>query len=203
MVLKKDIVKSRLKHILGKTEDCFHIGARNCNIREITSEQKNIFLEKYHIQGPDASKVKLGAFYNNHLVAVMTFSHGSLAKGIKKQDPLVWELNRFCIHSNFVISGIASKLLEYFKRNYEWKEIFSYADRRWSDGNLYKKLGFQLDRITKPNYWYFDGVQRKHRFQFRKRKEEPKDIPEYILRIKEGYHLLWDCGSFKFNVCQD
>jgi len=197
-ILKKDIVKSRLKHILGKTEDCTHIGARECIIKEISSQEKNNFLEQFHIQGPDASTVKLGAFYQNQLVAVMTFSHGSLAKGVKQQDPLVWELNRFCTHSDFVISGIASKLLGYFKRNYKWEQIFSYADRRWSSGDLYKKLGFQLEHITQPNYWYSKGFGRIHRFNLKKRPDEPKDIPEYILRLKEGYTRIWDCGNLKF-----
>ena len=197
-ILKKDIVKSRLKHILGKTQDLIHIGARECTIKEISSREKNDFLEQFHIQGPDSSKIKLGAFYQDQLVAVMTFSHGSLAKGVKKQDSLVWELNRFCSHSDFVISGIASKLLEYFKKNYKWKEIFSYADRRWSDGNLYEKLGFDLDHKTQPNYWYVNNFQRIHRFALRKRLDEPKDIPEYILRLKEGYIRVWDCGNLKF-----
>ena len=197
-ILKKNIVKSRLKHILNKTEDCIHIGARECIIQELSSEQKNEFLERFHIQGKDSSTVKLGAFYQNQLVAVMTFSHGSLAKGVKHQDPLIWELNRFCTHSDFVISGIASKLLAYFKRNYKWEQIFSYADRRWSSGNLYEKLGFQLDHKTQPNYWYTKGFGRIHRFNLKKRPDEPKDIPEYILRLKEGYTRIWDCGNLKF-----
>jgi len=197
-ILKKDIVKSRLKHILGKTEDLTHIGARECIIKEISSKEKDEFLEQFHIQGKDVSKVKLGAFYKHQLVAVMTFSHGSLAKGVKHQNPLVWELNRFCSHSDFIISGIASKLLEYFKRNYTWHKIFSYADRRWSDGNLYEKLGFQLDHVTQPNYWYVGDFERIHRFNLRKRPEEPKDIPEHILRLQEGYIRVWDCGNLKF-----
>jgi len=202
-VLKKDIVKSRLKHILGKTEDCVHIGARQCTVKEISTLEKNEFLEKYHIQGKDVSKVKLGAFYEDQLIAVMTFSHGSLAKGVKKQDPLVWELNRFCSKSDFVISGIASKLLEYFKKNYDWKEIFSYADRRWSDGDLYQKLGFELVSKTEPNYWYVDGFKRIHRFALRKRPKEPKDVPEWVLRSGEGYMRVWDCGSLKFVIEND
>jgi len=129
----------------------------------------------------------------------MTFSHGSLAKGIRYQHPLTWELNRFCTHFDFVISGIASKLLEYFKRNYEWREIFSYADRRWSDGNLYKQLGFKPVSITSPNYWYVKDFGRIHRFNLRKRPEEPKDIPEHILRLQEGYIRVWDCGNLKFS----
>jgi len=202
-ILKKDIVKSRLKHILGKTEDCTHIGARQCTIKETSSKEKNNFLEQFHIQGPDASIVKLGAFYRDQLVAVMTFSHGSLAKGVKKQDPLVWELNRFCTHSDFVVSGIASRLLEYFKRNYDWHKIFSYADRRWSDGNLYEKLGFELEHVTQPNYWYIRDFQRTHRFALRKRPDEPKDIPEYILRLQEGYIRVWDCGNLKFRLINE
>jgi len=202
-ILKQDIVKSRLKHILGKTEDLTHIGARECTIKEISSKEKNQFLEHFHIQGPDASKVKLGAFYEEELIAVMTFSHGSLAKGVKHQSSLVWELNRFCTHSDFVISGIASKLLEYFKKNYDWHKIFSYADRRWSDGNLYEKLGFELEHVTQPNYWYIRDFQRTHRFALRKRPDEPKDIPEYILRLQEGYIRVWDCGNLKFRLINE
>jgi len=197
-ILKKDIVKSRLRHILGKTDGCFHIGARDCIVQEISTKQKNDFLQTYHLQGKDSSTIKIGAFYNNELVAVMTFSHGSLAKGVKKQDELVWELNRFCIHSNYVITGIAGKMLKYFKRKYKWSDIYSYADRRWSSGNLYEKLEFSLVGETSPNYWYWNGAQRIHRFKLRKRSDEPKDIPEYILRAKEGYVRVWDCGNLKF-----
>jgi len=169
-----------------------------CTIKEISTKEKNDFLEQFHIQGPDVSKVKLGAFYQNQLVAVMTFSHGSLAKGVKHQNPLIWELSRFCTNYNFVISGIASKLLDHFKRNFDWEQIFSYADLRWSSGDLYKKLGFQLSHTTSPNYYYWDGVRRIHRFNLRKRPDEPKNIPEYILRLKEGYSRVWDCGNLKF-----
>jgi len=199
-LLKKDIVKSRLKHILGATSDCIRIGARECNIREISTRIKNDFLDKYHIQGADNSVIKLGAFYNNKLVAVMTFSHGSLAKGRRKQNPLVWELNRFCINSGYIVSGIAGKMLSHFKNNYQWNKIYSYADRRWSQGNLYKNLGFRLDHTTKPNYWYLDGMKRIHRFNLRKRNNESKQIPEYILRIKEGYRIIWDCGNLLFSM---
>jgi len=85
--------------------------------------------------------------------------------------------------------------------NYEWKEIFSYADRRWSNGDLYYKLGFELDSITKPNYWYSNrNLNRIHRFNLRKKPNEPKDIPEYIIRSKEGYYRIWDCGHLKFKI---
>src|ERR1019366_3166329 len=62
-VLKKDIVKSKLAHIFGKSTLSSKY-AKNCNIIEITPEVKNTFLNNNHIQGADKSSVSLGAFQN-------------------------------------------------------------------------------------------------------------------------------------------
>jgi hypothetical protein len=198
-VFKQDIVINRLKQILNIRNSILRIHARNCIIKEIDSTIKNEFLNRYHLQGKDSSKIKLGAFYNNELVSVMTFSHGNISKGSKKQKGIL-ELNRFCTNYNYHIPGVASKMLTYFKRNYYWDEIFSYADKRWSNGNLYYKLGFTYLYDTKPNYWYIKNNQRIHRFNLRKRKDEPNNINEYTLRLKEGYLRVWDCGSMKFSL---
>jgi len=199
--LKQDIVKSRLKQILNKS-DSEKIHARKCQIKEIDSNLKNTFLENFHIQGKDSSAIKIGAFYNDKLISVMTFSHGNISKGSKSKEN-VWELNRFCTNSNYHTPGIAGKLLSYFKRNFQWKEIYSYADRRWSRGDLYYQLGFMMDHVTKPNYWYTkDFYTRIHRFNLKKRPNEPKDISESILRFQEGYSKIWDCGSLKFIIKQ-
>ncbi len=195
-IYNKDIVKERIKTIVS-INNRQRIHGRKCTIKEINSKNKNQFLEKFHIQGKDYSTIKLGAFYNNELISVMTFSKGNVSKGSRPIDG-IWELNRFCSNYNYHIPGIASKILSYFKKNFEWKEIFSYADRRWSDGNLYKKIGFDLKHITKPNYWYIKGMQRIHRFNLRKTKDDPVDIPEWLLRQKEGYYRIWDCGNYKY-----
>ena len=196
-LLKKDIVKERLKHILGVSSLKQKINARQCKIKEITTDIKNSFLDIYHIQGRDSSVIKLGAFYNDELISIMTFSHGNISKGSRTNDK-IWELNRFCNNYNYHIPGIASKLLTYFERNYEWEEIFSYADRRWSNGNVYFKLGFELSHITTPNYWYVKGIGRIHRFSLRKKEDEPKELTEAVLRAAEGYTRIWDCGNLKF-----
>jgi len=197
-IFKQDIVKSRLKQILSlNTSERIH--ARKCEIKEIDPKIKNEFLDKYHIQGKDNSNIKLGAFCDDELISVMTFSKGNISKGSKNIEN-IYELNRFCSNSNYHIPGIVSKLLIYFKKNYEWKEIFSYVDRRWSNGNIYFKIGFELDHITKPNYFYIKNGIRVHRFNLRKRQDEPKDIPECILRSKEGYFRIWDCGYYKFKI---
>lgn len=194
-IFKQDIVKERLKYIFGNDKE--KIYARKCEIKEISAQEKNKFLDNFHIQGKDISSINLGLYYNDILVSVMTFSKGNIAKGSKSKDG-VWELNRFCSDYNYHVVGGAGKLLKHFQRNYKWIKIFSYADRRWSNGNLYYKLGFDLYSITRPNYWYVKGIQRIHRFNLRKRPDEPKDIPEWVLRNKEGYYRIWDCGNLKF-----
>jgi hypothetical protein len=198
-LLHQDIVKHRLMQIFG-VNSSQRVHARSCTIKLTPSNVKNEFLSKYHLQGTDNSPVSLGAFYKDALVAVMTFNHGSLAKGIKNKKEDVWELNRYCCDYNFHIPGIASKLLSFFKNNYEWSMIYSYADRRWSVGNMYYKLGFTLDKETLPNYWYVpEGTPKRiHRFAFKKRPDEPRNIPEWLLRMQEGYTRIWDCGNLKF-----
>jgi len=32
----------------------------------------------------------------------------------------------------------------------------------------------------------------------RKKPDEPRDITERVLRISEGYKVIWDCGNLKF-----
>lgn len=201
-IYKKDIVKERLKQIF-KTSSSTKINARDCNIKIIDTKTKNEFLKKFHLQGPDiGSSVRLGAFYNNELVAVMTFSQSNITKGFRKQAG-VWELNRFCSDYKYNIRGIAGKLLKYFQRNFDWIRIFSYADRRWSNGNLYYKLGFKLVGQTDIDYWYVKGIKRIPRWELRKRPDEPKDIPEHILRVKEGYVKIYGCGNLKFELMRE
>jgi hypothetical protein len=201
---KKQIVKNRLRHILGKTK--YRIGARQCEIKELNNQQKAKFLTKYHIQGNDSSSVKLGAFYKNRLVAVMTFGKQRKVLG-RSHEENCWELIRFCTIGNFTITGIANKLLKYFIKSYNPKKIISYADKRWSTGDLYKQLGFKHIHDSSPNYWYTKNfLDLEHRFKFRK-SELPKLLENFDPQLTErqnmenhGFARIYDCGSMLFEL---
>lgn len=195
---KQTIVMKRIEHILG-VNNSKRIHGRKCKIVVIDSKSRDDFLESFHIQGKDNAPIRLGAIYNNELVAAMTFSRGNIAKG-SKPKPEIWELNRFCINYNYIIPGIAGKLLKFFQLNYDWKKIYSYADLRWSEGTLYNTLGFNLESCTKPNYWYIKGYNRIHRYNLKKTENDDPNISEKLLRLNEGYRILYDCGSLKFSV---
>jgi len=199
---KQDIVKNRLKYFLNLNTE--KIYARKCEIKEISIEEARNFINKYHIQGYQGSNIKLGAFYDNKLIAVMTFSSPSLAKGKVNKNNYTYEISRFCMSINTI--GIASKFIKYFQNNYEWNEIYSYADRRWSEGNLYEKIGMLFIKNTQPNYWYFKGTKRHHRFEFRKSMLKNKleifdsNLTEYKNMLNNGWNRIWDCGSKLYSI---
>ena len=203
-ISKKEIVKNRIKYKLGFYD--FKIGARETEITEISSKVKNEFLEKHHIQGKDFSKVKLGAFYKNNLVGVMTFSSLRKNMGYKNKNNKEYELSRFVTSGQIV--GLANKMLKYFIKNYDWERIVSYADKRWNNGNVYEKIGFSKLNDTKPNYWYVLGNKRIYRYAFRKSqlkdlKNYSEDKTEQQIMEENNIYRIYDCGHYKFELRND
>jgi len=201
------LVLNKIDHLLGENLSPV-IMARKCVIREIDNDMKNKFLNKNHIQGTSISQINLGAFYDDALVATMTFCKPRILmnKRIEKNKKS-WELARFATDINSRVVGISSKLLSFFKNNYEWDDIYSYADKRWSTGNLYFKLGFTLNKDNPPDYYYILDGKRKHRWGFRKdalREKYPTTfdptLTEYQNMLNMNIDRVWDCGTLKFII---
>lgn len=198
-LFKKDIVFSRLKNLLNISQKGF--GARKLVINEISWSCASDFLIKHHIQERGTfSKLCYGAFNGSELVAVMTFTPPNIAKGSKNSD--FYELNRFATDGRNH-SGVASKLLKHFRKNNNDKDIISYADLRWSEGNLYEKLGFTHDSTTVPNYFYVKGNKRYNRWKFRKSEivhlvENGNEKTERDIMLELDYYRIYDCGNKKY-----
>lgn len=201
----KDLWIKKLKHISNNNIST-KIHARKCKIRLISAKEKNIFLTTHHIQGKDNSTIKLGAFYNNELISVMTFLNPRIITRGNHFDTTKYELCRFATNTDYRIPGIASKLLKYFTRNYNYTEIYSYADMRYSQGKLYYALGFELDHINNPDYYYIIDGKRKHRWGYRKDmlknmfENYDKNISEYDNMLNNNYDRIWGCGTIKFTM---
>ena len=201
--LHKEIVLNKLAHILKiGNEHMPKLYGRKCEIKEIYSYIAEDFLNVNHIQGFVKSTLFLGAFYNEKLVGVMSFT---------KQTDNNWELTRFATDIKYNCCGVGGKLFNYFIKNYDFKEIKSFADRRWTldeNNNVYTKLGFVFHSFTKPNYTYYNAnvnrYKRFHKFNFRKDKLVKK-YPHLNPRMTEtemvkelGYDRIWDCGLIKY-----
>jgi len=156
------------------------------------------------MQGKINSKINIGLFYNDELVSLMTFGKKRIALGNKKNLQDEYEMYRFCNKLNTQIVGGASKLFTFFIKTYNPKEIISFADRRYSKGNLYDKLNFELIKKTKPNYWYFkkNELIRYHRYKFRKdiliKEGFNSNMTEYEIMTERKYYRVYDSGNLKF-----
>ena len=195
---KKELVLDKLKNMIGVNIEKRVIGARKCIIKVISNKEAKPFLEENHIQGFSPSTLYLGAFFLNELVGVMTF---------KKEYKLNlnWELTRFATNIKYRTPGIASKLFNFFKKNYEFNEIKSFLDLSWfhSHDNIYTKLGFIKEKVTKPDYMYVVSNKRIHKFNFRKQNINkkyglPLSMTEKEMMSELGIHRIWNSGLIKY-----
>ena len=189
---KQDIVKSILKSKLGISN---RIYARKCKIKEISSKEHFEFMDQNHIQGGKGCNVAYGLEFEDELVAVMSFN---------KHNKYEWEITRFANKLDTTVVGGASRLFKRFIEIVNPNQILTYADRRYSDGNLYKILGFKLDGITRPNYCYVKRDKIFSRQQFQKHKLKNKlesfdpNLTEAENMFNNRYRRLWDAGNYRF-----
>ena len=191
---RREIVISQINNWLGISNKIF---ARKCQVKEVKdSKISSEFLDRNHIQGSVRSNLKLGLYYENELVSLMTFDY---FEGRKKMEDGGWNLSRFCNRLDTSVVGGASKLLKYFINNYQVKRIISYADRDWSSGQLYENLGFEKIIESNPDYKYIIDSKRVHKSKFRKSNLNT-ELTESKYMKKNQIQRIWDCGKIKFEL---
>lgn len=207
---KREIIEDKIKHLLLLNNKKEKIYARKCNIREIESSEKNKFLNKNHLQGEDRSSIKYGAYYNDILVAVMTFDNNrNMINTIKKNNSNEYELKRFATNIEYNVIGIGSKMLSFFIKNNKFSKIISFADRRFTldiYNNLYMKLNFRFDTIIQKDYYVVDIIKkvRSHKFLYMNKKLDKKlELYDKELSFDENLKnnsliKMFDCGKIKF-----
>lgn len=197
---KKDLVFSKLSHLLGKEENLPSIMARKCEIMKIHNDIAKEFLERFHIQGYSNSTLSYGAYFKDILVGVMTFT--------KTGEEGKWVLSRFATNNTYKYSGLGSKMFKFFIKENNPISVKSFADRRWTvdTNNLYQKMGFTLTEVLKPDYKYISKVnpqRRIHKFNLRKKEiyrkyNLPMSMTESQMVEILGLSKIWDCGLYKY-----
>lgn len=149
---KIDLVKARIQSIIGQSKK---IHARQTEVVRIDKQQAQLFLNQNHLQGVTSAYYKFGLMFKEDLVAVATFS-----KARTMYDGPVYyrsyELERFASKAGTNVVGGLSKLLQHFVKCNHAKHIMTYADRDWSSGESYLKVGFKLVEETAPQVLYID-----------------------------------------------
>ncbi|MFW6172964.1 MAG: DUF7487 domain-containing protein [Elusimicrobiota bacterium] len=181
------------------------IPARKC---KITNSNESDFMEEYHIQGkPRGTLQWFNLVYNNKTVASMTAGKHHEKGG----DTSVCVLNRLVFKKDRTVQGGASRLFKYFKQwaiKNGYRKIISWSDTSISYGNIYKVLGFTLDKEHRPGYFYYDTknhcyIKRQSRRKYNK--QRPKGVTIADWNQKDGLYRIWDCGkrSFVYDLQSD
>lgn len=189
---KGEIVRGRLLASFGRKASIF---ARNCKVKKIDKSSAGAFLDANHLLG----KVNAKFFYaltdkNEITVAVAAFS---APRPMKRGEEVLnsYEWVRYASLSGMRIAGGMGKLLEHFIRTHSPQEIMSYADKEWSDGDAYKKLGFELVSESEPIDFIVD-TRDFRRYSLKKLRRENESLnPEFE---KNNFKVLRTRGNFKF-----
>ena len=181
------ILKSKLK--LNET-----ISARKCEIRDISQLEYSEFLNSYHYQGETISSIRYGLFFQGTLVQVIGF----------RKDRENFILDRLCSKKDITVTGGSSKLLKHFEREYSPKEIKTYADLTYTNGAIYKTLGFTLSSKNAPAYFYVKNGVKYLRYSTTKAKLskllenfDPSKTEEKNMK-DNGFYRVFDSGRLVF-----
>lgn len=186
-------IKKHLLNLLGLSTN--KIFARKCIIKEIDTQVKNLFLEKYHLQGSDKANIKLGLFYNDELVEVMTFCKPRFNKNYQ------YELSRLCSVEGTNVIGGSSKLFKYFVKTYNPQSIITYSNFAKNRGKVYSLLGFEQKELSKPNYVWVKDTVVLPRYQTQKKnllKQGFIGTSEQDIMNNRGFFQIFDCGNFVY-----
>jgi hypothetical protein len=177
------------------------IYARQCEVKEVPKQEAIDFLYKYHLQNYAQASVKLGLYYNQQLVSIMTFGKPRYNKAYE------WELIRYC--SSEAVTGGAKKLFKYFIKNYTPRSIISYCDKSKFTGQLYSTLGFECLRVSSPaKHWhnpktkqhFTDALVRQQGFSRLVNKKDAaldnlSTADNTTLLLEAGFVEVYDCGQ--------
>lgn len=201
---RREQVSGFLMSVLGKAEKRYF--ARKCEVKEVDKAIARKFLNDYHIQGKTTCKIAFGLYYNDELLGVTTGNVHHRQKG----DKAPFVLNRLVFKKGVLVVGGASKLLKHlmkYAKNEGFKELISWSDNRWSQGNVYEKTGFTLVEELKPDYSYVTSELTRQSKQSNKKKLLLKKgavgsmaNTEKELAKSIGYSRIWDCGKQRWSI---
>ena len=186
---RQSLVETRIRALLGQFTS---IHARKTKVLKIDKLVLDNFLHEHHLQGSPQVKYKYGLFYLKKLVAVASFgsSRPILRDGILYSSA---ELVRFANYRGYRVVGGLGKLLSAFVEDTHPDDIMTYADRDWSRGHSYGKMGFKYEGDTEPQIFYVHPTSYARYYSHRL----PENITEQVL-LDDGYIRVSNAGSKKY-----
>lgn len=187
---KKDKIIKYIYMNCGKAETIIY--ARNTKFIELSKKIANDYCDQHHLQNHSRITNAYGLIHNDEIVSCMTF-------GKHHRNNSIMVMNRYCGKYDVRVIGGASKLIENACRFMNVDELITWSDNRWSDGNLYKSIGCELEQILGPEYDWTNFYERYSK-QSRKKSstKQPIHLTEKEYNESLGLSRIWDCGKMRW-----
>ena len=187
----KPIVKSLISSALELYERTEY--ARRCEVREVSMQDYEAFLEMNHLQGRVKSALRLGLWKDGELLMCAGWGRSRFnSKDI--------ELHRMCSKLGCRVIGGFSRLV----RHSGLERFISYVDMAHFTGQGYVASGFLQTEWTPPGYKWIRNEEVISRQQAQKSRL-PKllgeaynpDLTEAENMAANGWFRVFDCGNLK------
>ena len=142
--------------------------------------------------------------YRNHTFNIcLQHNNEIVAAGLFVENSNQIEMVRYAT-SKHVVGGFSKILTAY--RKYHDKKLVTFADLRWSQGNLYESF-FDEKIIIPPDYAYVIKDRRFHKFNFRHKQLSKMEGYDPLLSEEDNtkkmrIYKIYDCGKMKYILCQ-
>ena len=192
----REVVERTVLRKLGIVEN--KVYARQCEVFPVDAKSASKFLNNNHIQGKKLGTDYLGLHYKNELVGVTVLT---------KRTPKEAELSRYATSSQVV--GGMSKILKYIENNLPYTGLVTFADLSVSDGGMYVKTGWSLDKEIPPDYSYLPrgGTSRENKrsYRIKRFRDDPtlnfeEGMTEKALAEMNGLTRVYDYGKIKYRL---
>ncbi|MGM9740400.1 MAG: hypothetical protein ACI3ZP_07320, partial [Candidatus Cryptobacteroides sp.] len=120
------------------------------------------FFNACHTYGDASARYRYGLFFEGELVACASFSSPRTwhrPDGIHKSAEWV----RYASLPDVRVVGGMGKLLSRFIEDVGPDDVMSYADLEWTDGEVYRKLGFREESLRPPVSFVIDPITYRRR----------------------------------------
>lgn len=181
------------------------IGAKSCEVREITQREANAFLKEHHLLGASRKQTHCyGLFFKGELLQVQTYS--------PRKETGSWEAKRLATKTDWLVIGGVSRLTKRFMLDANPKEIVAFSDLNLGYGGFDSKFNsFQVSELQKPTLCWSKGdrmiLQKSAAFQSADRligvaknsksSIYPEDWTNEQVFLAEGWLPVWDCGKIR------
>jgi hypothetical protein len=204
---KPAVVASRLAALQGHSA---RVPGRLTQVRRLDKVTALTFLDQHHLQVPLPGKVRYGLFLPQRYFRVLPGAYLNTTNVPGHGDDLLMavatfaqprqlphgrsaELLRFASRVGSTVVGGVDKLLTTYLRNHPAADLMTYADRDWSDGGSYRRLGFEAVTDTPPQrFWLHPAEGIRHHENALPTGITPTDARTH------GYVPVFNAGSRKF-----